>query len=73
MHHQRPKRGFVERDEVDGPDRAAGGHEGLGDGALLRGDEVAGGMAGEIVGAGELGEVGRKRAVPCPRNSRGSR
>ena len=71
MHHQRAKRPLVEPFEVDGAHRAAGGDQGLGDGALLRRDEVAGGVAGEIVGASELGEVGATRAGPCPRSSRG--
>ena len=59
MHHQRARAPLVEDIEIDGAHRAPLGHQRLGDGALLRRDQVAGGMAGEIIGAGELGEVGR--------------
>ena len=59
MHHQRAERALVQRVEVDGAYRSPGRDQGLGDGALLRRDEVAGRVTSEIVGASELGEVGR--------------
>jgi hypothetical protein len=59
MHHQRAERAFVEPFDIDSADRPARLGQGLGDGALLRRDEVAGGVPREIIRAGELGEVGR--------------
>ncbi len=70
---QRAERRLVEPLEVDGAHRPAGRDQGLGDGALLGRHEIARRVACEIVGAGELGEVGRDAGAGCQRNSRGSR
>ena len=65
MHHQGAERALVQRFEVDGAYRSPRLDQGLGDGALLRRDEVAGRTTSEIVGARELGEVGRDaRTLP---------
>ena len=61
MHHQGPERALIEDIEVDRAHRAPLAYERFGDGALLRRDEVAGEPAGEVVGAGALGEVGRQK------------
>ncbi len=71
MHHKGAERPLVEDFEVDGAHRASGRDQSLRDGALLRRDQIAGRVAREIVGAGELGEVWRERAVPSPRKPRG--
>src|SRR4029079_17832418 len=57
MHHQRAKRPLIEYLEVDGSHRPACIGQRCGDRALLCSNEIAGGVAGEIVGAGELSEV----------------
>ena len=59
MHHQRAQRPLVQPLEVDGADRAPRGDQRLGDGALLRRHKVAGGVAGQVIGAGGLGQVRR--------------
>ena len=46
------------------------GDQRLGDGALLRGHEVARGVAGQVIGAGGLGEIGRDARSDCPRIAR---
>ena len=73
MHHQSAERPLVEPFEVDGAHRAAGGEQSLGDRLLLRGDEIAGGVACEVLGVGDLGEVRRRRGARCRRNSRAPR
>src|SRR6185312_910275 len=59
MHHQGAKRPLVEPFEVDGAHRPAGREQGLGDRLLLRGHEIAGGVPREVLGVGDLGEIGR--------------
>ena len=70
MHHQRAERPLVQPLEVDGAHRAPRGDQRLGDGALLRRHEVARRVAGEIIGAGGLGEVGRDARADARRISR---
>src|ERR1700674_4952332 len=66
MHHQRAKSPLIERVEVNGADRPTGGNQRLGNSALLGCHEVSGGMAREILGTRELGEIGRDtRASAC--------
>ena len=73
VHHQSADGALVKPFDVDGADRPAGGDQRLGDGALLRRDEIAGGVPREIIGMGELARDPASRAGPCRRNARGSR
>src|SRR5581483_5019504 len=57
MHHERAERALVQDFQIDGPHRPPGSDQGLGDGALLRGDQVSRRLAREIFRVGELGEV----------------
>src|SRR5512143_2652278 len=59
MHHESAERPLVQDFEVEGAHRAPGRNQSLGDGALLRRDQVARRVAREIVGACELGQVWR--------------
>ena len=59
MHHQSAERPLIQPVEVDGAHRTSRGDQRLRDGALLRGHEVARRVAGQVIGAGGLGEVGR--------------
>src|SRR5262245_56984840 len=60
MHHERAERPLVHYLNVDGAHRAAMRDQRFGNRALLGGNEVARRMAREVVGARELGEVGRE-------------
>src|SRR6202521_4385612 len=66
MHHQRAKSPLIERVEVDGADRPAGGNQRLGNSALLGCHEVSGGMAPPKPGTRAPGASGRgTRASAC--------
>src|SRR5262249_27553787 len=56
MHHQRAERTLIQRVEIDGAHRPACIGQRLGNGALLCHDEVASGVASQIIGAGQLCE-----------------
>ena len=71
MHHQRAERPLIQPVEVDDADRAPRGDQRLGDGALLRRHEVARGVAGEVIGARGLGEIGRDARACALSISRG--
>src|SRR5262249_31977771 len=64
MHHQSAERALIEPVEVEGTYRPACFGQRRGNGALLRRDEIAGGVADEIIGTGELGEIWRDARTP---------
>src|SRR5215467_5776084 len=52
MHHERAESALIQYVEIDGAHRSACIGQCLGNRALLRRNEIAGGAAGEIIGAG---------------------
>ena len=70
MHHQSAERPLIQPVEVDSAHGTSRGDQRLRDGALLRSHEVARRVAGQVIGAGGLGEVGRDTGSDARRIAR---